>query len=193
MTLLEQTFGPPADDEATEPAFRFSPFEGLEVIGSRIEIRNIAGGLREAMDVAPIELHQGDEFDITLRCKTRGIRHDPAEKDEPDGQQYRVHIADASRAVIVDQSLAAAEFDAQAERIAQRKEIAGQQKAEFPQLSPPWLGYEDETAGEVTAKIADLGDDDADLVDAIELWEEANGSRADILHAIKTWRDDSSS
>lgn len=190
-SVIEDTFGPGADDEPEAPkAFRFTPFEGLEVIGSRIEIRNIAGGLREAMDVAAVELHQGDEFDITLRCKTRGIRHDPVEKDEPDGSQYRVHIADASRAVIVDQSLAEKEFAEQAERIAHRKEIEGQQKlTDTVEELPPFLGYGDLTASEIIERIDDCNDDDGDRVDAIEAWEDSHGGRSQILLAIKAWRE----
>ncbi len=156
-------------------------FEGLPVKGVRLEIRNIAGGLVDAMDVNPIVLHQGDEFDVTVRCKLRSIRHDPEDKDVPDGPQWRVQIASATRAVIVDPSVAEKDFAAQAELLAQRDQIKGQQKAG---LTPPWLGYEDLTADEVVTRIEELADDeDLDTIDRAAQWEEANGGRGKVLEA----------
>lgn len=205
--VMDRTFGPGATDEdetTREPVlFRFELFEGLPVIGARIEVRNTAGGLNEAMDLDPVVLHQGDEFDITYRCKVIKIRHDPEDKNEPDGPQYRVHICDASRAVLVDKSLAQAEFERQAEQLAEREQIKGQQKLDVTEgesappgeqvaVEPPFLGYDDLPAGEIVTRIETSGDEDQDLVDAIEAYEEANGGRADILNAVKAWRDEGS-
>lgn len=160
-------------------------FEGLPVNGVRLEIRNIAGGLVDAMDVNPIVLHQGDEFDVTVRCKLRSIRHDPEDKDVPDGPQWRVQIASASRAVIVDPSIAEKDFAAQAELLAQREQIKGQQKAG---TSPPWLGYDDLTVDEVLERIDGFDESDRDLVNTLESYEESNGGRSKILKAIAEWK-----
>lgn len=210
-STLEETFGPGEtddDDTVSTPApFRFPDFEGLDVIGARIELRGVGGGLNEAIDVAPVVLRQGDEFDVTYRCKVGPIRHDPIKKDEPDGEQYRVHIAYASRAVIVPMSKTQAEFDAQAEQIAARKaaeeaeknrkeELAGQMElgdAVDNTPTEPFLGYDELPASEVVERINTYGDNDADAVDAIEAYEEATGGRAEILMAIKQWRDGSDS
>lgn len=160
-------------------------FEGLPVRGVRLEIRNIAGGLVDAMDVNPIMLHQGDEFDVTVRCKLRSIRHDPEDKDDPAGSQWRVQIASASRAVIVDPSIAEKDFAAQAELLAQREQIKGQQKAG---TSPPWLGYDELTVEEVIDRIDGFDSSDEDTVNVLESYEEANGGRSKILKAIVEWR-----
>jgi hypothetical protein len=160
-------------------------FEGLEVVGCRIEVRNVAGGLNDAMDVNPVMLHSGDEFDVTYRCKVGPIRHDPVDKNEPSGPQWRVHIASASRAVITDKARAEKDFAAQAELLAQREQIKGQQKAG---TSPPWLGYDDLTVDEVLERIDGFDSSDEDTVNTLESYEEANGGRSKILKAIVEWR-----
>lgn len=155
---------------------------------------DVHGVVQSAGDVADLDTSTDD-----VRCKVGPIRHDPVDKKEPDGEQYRVHIAYASRAVIVPSELTASQFELQAEQLAEREQIKGQQKldvADEEQLSEddvepdePFLGYADLTAGEVVERIEACDDSDEGLVSAIEAYEEANGSRAEILNAVKNWRD----
>lgn len=202
--VIAETFGPgdtDGEESAAQPVRRaLSSFEGLAVVGCSIELPSAAGGLREALRVDPVEFHHGDEFHVTFKCKVRKVRFDPVDKDEPDSDQHRVHVADVVQATLVDEELVRDALSSQADRIAQAKEIAGQlkldageqtQEADNDDADPeePFLGYSDLTTGEVVARIEASGDDDQDLVDAIEAYEEANGGRADILHAVKAWRD----
>lgn len=190
---IEETFGPGETDDGqpeTAAPFRFTDFEGLDVIGARLEIRNIAGGLRDAMDVEPVELHIGDEFVFSGRAVVRGIRVEPREKDDLTGPQFRVAISDATQIVIVDESLVQSEFAKQAEKLAEREQIKGQQKAEFPESDEPFFGYSTLPPAEVIERIDACDDDDEALVSAMETFEEAHENRPEILKAIKDWRDE---
>lgn len=202
QSTVERVFGPPADSngDTTPKRPSLGEFEGLPVVGVMLELRNAAGGLNEALSVAPVVHHLGDEFDVTCRVKLVKVRHQSRDgKDEPDGPQMRVEIADVIRAVLVDQSLVQGEFDRQAKALAEAKEIAGQQSLDdaagdgeqepAAPTDPPFLGYDDLTADEVIERVEALDDGDVDMVDAIERWEEANGGRAPVLAAIKKWRD----
>ncbi len=165
---------------------KLTEFEGLAVVGSSIELPNAAGGLREALKIEPVELHHGDEFHVTFKCKVRKVRFDPVEKDEFDGPQHRVHVADVVTAAIVEEDDNVGDaLSSMADRIAQAKEIAGQQKAG---TTPPWLGYDDQTADEILERIDGFDSSDEDLVNTLESYEEANGGRSKILKAIVEWR-----
>lgn len=162
---------------------KLSAFEGLEVVGSSIELPNAAGGLREALKIDPVELHHGDEFHVTFKCKVRKVRFDPTDKDEFDGPQHRVHVADVVTAAIVEEDDNVGEaLSSMADRIEAAKQLAGQ--AKLP-TSPPFLGYDDLTESEVAER---LDEADLDLVDRVEAYEEANGGRGAVLNACASAR-----
>lgn len=75
-----------------------SPFEGKAVTEVGIEIRNIAGGLQDAVKFTPVEWEQGDEHFIVLRCLVKEIAHEPVSKDDYAGDQRRVHVMHAAEA-----------------------------------------------------------------------------------------------
>lgn len=162
-------------------------FEGLAVVRSSIELPNAAGGLREALKIEPVELHHGDEFHVTFKCKVRKVRFDPVEKDEFDGPQHRVHVADVVTAAIVDEDDNVGDaLSSMADRIAQSKELEGQQKAG---TVAPWLGYDDLTVDEVLERIDECDASDEDTINQLELYEQANGGRSKIIKAIAEWRE----
>lgn len=167
------------------PPVKLSQFEGLEVTQSSIEIPGAAGGLRDALKVDPVEKHKGDVVHVVLECQVLKVRHDPIDNDDITGEQARVHILKVTNATLVDRSLVADSLEAQAERIAQAKEIEGQQKAG---TSPPWLGYDDLTVDEVVERIDGFDESDRDMANAAELYEQANGGRSKILKAIAAWK-----
>ena len=167
------------------PVAKLSEFEGLEVTQSSIEIPGAAGGFRDALKVDPIELHKGNVIYAVLECEVQKIRHDSLDKDDLTGAQERVHILRVTNATLVDRALVAEPLDAQAERIAHAKQQAGQQKAG---TSPPWLGYDDLTIAEVLERIDGFDQSDQDIVNAAELYEQANGGRSKILKAIDEWK-----
>lgn len=165
---------------------KLSAFEGLEVTQSSIEIPGAAGGFRDALKVDPIELHKGDVIHAVLECEVQKIRHDSLDKEDLTGPQERVHILRVTGATLVDKALVGDALSAQADRIAAAKELEGQQKLA---TSEPFLGYSDLTTDEVLARIDTFDTSDADTVDAMERYEEANGGRGPILAAIKEWRE----
>lgn len=165
---------------------KLSPFEGLEVTQSSIEIPGAAGGLRDALKVDPMEAHKGEVIHVVLECEVRSVRHDPVVRDDFTGAQARVHILAVTNATIVDKALVAEELAAQADRIAAAKELEGQQKLA---TTPPFLGYDELGAAGVLERIDAYDSSDEGTVDAIEAYEEAHQNRPEILKAIKEWRD----
>lgn len=73
-------------------------FEGKNVTEVGIEIRNVSGGLQDAVKFAPVVWGQGEEHYIVLRCLVKSIDHEPVEKDDFAGNQRRVHVLTAAEA-----------------------------------------------------------------------------------------------
>jgi hypothetical protein len=159
-------------------AVKLSEFEGLEVTQSSIEIPDAAGGLRAALKIDPVELHKGDRVYVALECEVVKVRFDPVDKEDLTGEQARIHVFRTVSAAIVEKDLVGDALAAQADRIAEARELEGQTK--LP-TSPPFLGYEDLTAKEVVER---LDEADFDLLERVEAWENANGPRATVLKAV---------
>lgn len=98
----------------TKSKKQLGEFEGDEVLGASIEIRNISGGLNKAMDIDPETFHRGDEVTVVARCTVTSVNH-PGVKDT-DGVK-RVHVMKASEVAIIDDALVSEALDEQARRI----------------------------------------------------------------------------
>ena len=92
---------------STAPATRatLNPFEGLPVRQVGVEIPAASGGLRESMKIDPQEFHQGDVVFVVLECPVNKVRFEPIDKDDPRGDQRRVHVFGVEAATIVDAEL----------------------------------------------------------------------------------------
>lgn len=101
-----------------------TPFEHQPVYSAGIEIRNAAGGLREALAIDPEEIHVGETRHIVLEVTCTRVRFDPIK--DVDGLN-RVHIFDASSAAFVDGTSWKQALAKTQQRIADAKEIEGQQ------------------------------------------------------------------
>lgn len=127
-----------------------SEFEGLDVTEVGVEIPNAAGGLQEAMRFDPVEWHQGQEHYIVLRGVVTKIRHEPVERDEPDGEQRRVHVLSVKEAFPIKADAVSDYVTTQRERIKKLK---------------------DELEGTPALPLDDVGEDlplaDADTADGI--------------------------
>jgi hypothetical protein len=99
-----------------------SDFEGAPVEEAGIEIPGAAGGLRDAMKIAPQEFHKGEKVYVVLECRVGKVRFDPIDKDDLDGPQRRVHIFAVDGATMVDGDLVRSQLADQAERIRLAKE-----------------------------------------------------------------------
>jgi hypothetical protein len=73
-------------------------FEGKAVTEVGVEIRNVAGGLQDAVKFTPVEWEQGSEHFIVLRCLVKEIDHEPVDKEDYAGDQRRVHVLHAAEA-----------------------------------------------------------------------------------------------
>jgi hypothetical protein len=73
-------------------------FEGKAVTEVGIEIRNVAGGLQDAVKFAPVEWEQGEEHFIVLRTLVKEIAYEPVNKEDFAGDQRRVHVVQAAEA-----------------------------------------------------------------------------------------------
>lgn len=187
---ITDTFGPPDTNGDTPAPKTLSDFEGCPVTESAIEIPDAAGGLRDALKIAPVEWHKGQRVYIVFALDINKVRFDPIDKDEFAGDQRRVHVLKTHQATVVGEDLVKSELDAQAERIAEAKaaaeQIEGQQSIDEANVElgdQPWLGYDDLTGDEVVERVDTA--DSLDLVERVEAYETANGGRADVLAACE--------
>lgn len=103
---------------------KLSDFEGRAVRQVGIEIPSAAGGLRDSLRIDPQEFHQGDTVYLVLECPVVKVRFDPIDKDEPAGDQRRVHIFGTAGAAIVDRELVAEALAEQKRRVEAAQEAA---------------------------------------------------------------------
>jgi hypothetical protein len=107
-----------------------APFEGEQVVESRIEIPSAAGGFQEAMAFDPIQLHRGDEVFVLMHLRCAKVRHEPVdEKDTgPHPALRRVHIlkpAGKDSAMFVERSDVEQRLKARQETLRLLRERAG--------------------------------------------------------------------
>jgi len=106
------------------PEFQLPAFENQLVVGAGIEIPGAAGGLRDAMEIEPRVLHQGDRIYVLLECEVAKTRHDPIDKKTFDGPLRRVSVLHTRAGTIMDPEVAKPAVDAQKDRIQKAKEEA---------------------------------------------------------------------
>ena len=99
-------------------------FEGLPVTECAVALVRTGDGLSEAMQVDPVELHQGDKVFMVIEGQVNRIRFDPASKDDVDGSQKRTHTITARAGTIVPEGDVAALLAAQQERNLKAREAA---------------------------------------------------------------------
>lgn len=96
-------------------------FEGTDVIAAGIEISNSAGGLNDAMKVAPVEYHKGQKLRVLLDVEVTKIRFESIKDSDC---LRRVHVASATAAMVVADDFGQKEMAANADRIQKMKEDA---------------------------------------------------------------------
>lgn len=110
MTTLEQAL---LNTELT-------PFEGKSVRQVGLEAPSASGGLRESMRIDPVELQQGDRVVTIMEHVVAKVRFEPIDKDDPGGDQRRVHVLTTETAAIATGELVSmvqTQLAAQADRI----------------------------------------------------------------------------
>lgn len=100
-----------------------SPFEGHDVVGSRIKITRAGDGLSEALKVAPVELFSGDAVFVVLQGEVGPISMVPDEN----GNYVRVHTVVTEKMALIDADTATKAIQTAAEETERlRAEQAGQ-------------------------------------------------------------------
>lgn len=110
--------------QALADTSKLDDFEGRAVRQVGIEIPGVAGGLREAVKIDPQQFSQGEEGYIALHWTCAKVRFEPIDRDDPGGDQRRVHVFAVDEAAIIDGDLVAGHLAEQRERIALAKEQA---------------------------------------------------------------------
>lgn len=103
---------------ATQPDL--SPFEGLPVVEVGAEVPGLAGGLRDAVSIAPVESHQGEIVYLLVKATTLKVRHEPVNEKNPAGAQRRVHVYRSETVTFVDEAVAAEHIAAMEQRLRDR-------------------------------------------------------------------------
>ena len=105
-------------------------FEDKPVVAADVILRGTGDGLSAALRVDPARYAEGERIVLAIEAVVREIRHDPVDKDEPKGEQVRVHIAHAATATVLDARSVGAvtkALEGQRDRIQRAKdEAAGQ-------------------------------------------------------------------
>lgn len=91
-----------------------SPFEGRDVLATRVAITRAGDGLSKAMEVDPDELVLGDVVTVVLECTVDRVRFEPIKDVDA---LVRVHTLRAGTATIVGRELVADALDAQQRRL----------------------------------------------------------------------------
>lgn len=103
---------------------KLSDFEGLSVRQVGIEIPGAAGGLRDPLRVDPQEWHKGERLWVVFELQVSKVRFDSIDRDDPAGDQRRVHITDVLGSAIVERDLVADALAEQKRRVDAAKEAA---------------------------------------------------------------------
>lgn len=103
---------------------KLSDFEGLSVRQVGIEIPGAAGGLRDPLRIDPQEWHKGDRLYVVMELQVSKVRFDSIDKDDPAGDQRRVHITEVLGTAIVDRELVGEALAEQKRRVELAKEAA---------------------------------------------------------------------
>jgi hypothetical protein len=155
------------------PAQLLGTYEGKEILGTTVSIRNTGSGLEDAMNVQPVKLPLGTTVHVVLECEVEKHRHEPIK--DTDGLQL-VNMLKAGRATIVDADLVVERLDEQERRI---EEAEGTLRLAFD-ADDSERGGEPSTPGDVLEGAVDLLDD----------VEDADGARAALTVGLETLTKD---
>jgi hypothetical protein len=97
-----------------------TPFEGRDVIATKVAITRAGDGLSKAMEVEPDELDLGTTVVVVLECEVDKVRFEPVADTEA---LTRIHTLKAGTATIVESKVVAKALDDQRRRIEQAKGV----------------------------------------------------------------------
>lgn len=111
-------------------------FEGHEVVHAALKITKTGDGLSEALQLAPVALHIGDEFCAVLRGVIVDVQHPRFKStDQDEDRVVRKHVGETREITLVEEGDVEAALNQAAERLATlRDEAAGREP--LPGLKP---------------------------------------------------------
>lgn len=102
-------------------------FEGSPVTKAGITIPGLAGGLRDAMRIDPEAFRKGERLFVVAECTVIDVDMEAIDKDDPAGDQRRVHTLGVEAATIVEREVVAEALDRHRERLQVAKDAEAQQ------------------------------------------------------------------
>ena len=92
-----------------------TPFEGVPVVATGIEVPGLSGGLNDALRVDPIEKHKDEDVVLVVKGTVAKVRFDPVKGHEDAWQ--RVHILKVAEVALIDEDVVAEALEDQRRRI----------------------------------------------------------------------------
>jgi hypothetical protein len=96
-------------------------FEGKAVRRSVIKVTNAGDGLSESLKLDPVEYHQGERGVLIIEGVFTRVGFSPIDRDEPEGDQERVHTFKATAGKMIDRGVVAEIMDEHARRLEEAK------------------------------------------------------------------------
>lgn len=150
-------------------------FEGRPVIKATVKIAKAGDGLSEALKLAPVALHLGDEAHFVIKGVVTQVNHKPVEAEAD--EQVRQHTVDAIEIAMVDEDDVAELLARNADRVKEAKEQA--RLAEEQEAGIMRLDVAEETAEELLEREQAEAEREAKAdVEAADELEKARGRRA---------------
>ena len=92
-----------------------TPFEGVPVVATGIEVPGLSGGLNDALRVDPIEKHKDEDVVLVVKGTVAKVRFDPVKGHEDAWQ--RVHILKVVEVALIGEDVVAEALEDQRRRI----------------------------------------------------------------------------
>lgn len=110
----------------TKKADRILPdYEGREVVHASMKITRAGDGLSEALQLAPVALHHGDEVHLVLKGRVIDVQHPLLKStDDDEDRLVRKHVVETQEITIVDEDDVEAALNQAAERLADLRDAA---------------------------------------------------------------------
>lgn len=104
-------------------------YEGREVVHASMKITRAGDGLSEALQLAPVALHHGDEVHLVLKGRVIDVQHPLLKStDDDEDRLVRKHVVQTEEITIVDEGDVQAALNQAAEKLATlRDEAAGRE------------------------------------------------------------------
>jgi hypothetical protein len=101
-------------------------YEGFDVVGATVSVRNAGDGLSQALAVEPVRLDLHSTVHLVLECEVvKHVYEGPRDKDHVDQDELvLVNVLRAGRATLIDRDAVKSALDEQSDRIRKAKEAA---------------------------------------------------------------------